>query len=62
MSFDLHTHTVFSDGTTSPEDNAAMAASAGLAGLAATDHDTTAGWERAAEACERHDIELVPGL
>jgi len=62
VSFDLHTHTVFSDGTTSPEDNAAMAASAGLAGLAATDHDTTAGWERAAEACERHDIELVPGL
>lgn len=62
MAFDLHTHTTCSDGTTSPEDNAALAAAAGLTGLAVSDHDTTDGWERAAGACDRHGIEFVPGI
>lgn len=60
--YDLHTHTVFSDGTTTPEENAALAAEAGLAGLALTDHDTTAGWERAATACAAHGLTFVPGI
>lgn len=59
---DLHTHTVFSDGTTTPEENAALAADAGLDGLALTDHDTLAGWERAAVACTAHGLQFVPGL
>lgn len=59
---DLHTHTTFSDGTTTPERNAALAAEAGLDGLAITDHDTLAGWDRAAAACDAHGIEFVPGL
>jgi len=59
---DLHTHTVFSDGTTTPAENAALAAAEGLAGLAFTDHDTLAGWEQAAEACARHRLEFVPGI
>lgn len=59
---DLHTHTTFSDGTTTPEKNVALAAEAGLEGVAITDHDTLAGWDRAAAACDAHGIEFVPGL
>lgn len=59
---DLHTHTVFSDGTTTPEENARLAAAAGLAGIALTDHDTLDGWERMAAACAKARIGFVPGL
>ncbi|MGZ6791779.1 MAG: PHP domain-containing protein [Mycobacteriales bacterium] len=52
---DLHTHTTASDGTTPPELLVRAAADAGLDVLALTDHDTTAGWDRAADA-------LPPGL
>lgn len=59
---DLHTHSVFSDGTTTPAENAALAAAAGLDGLALTDHDTLAGWEELADACARRGLESVPGV
>lgn len=59
---DLHTHTLYSDGTTTPAENAAMAAAAGLSGLALTDHDTFDGWEESALACAREGIEFVPGI
>lgn len=60
--FDLHTHTVHSDGTTRPEDNASMAVRVGLSGLALTDHDTVAGWEQMREACIHHGLVFVPGI
>jgi predicted metal-dependent phosphoesterase TrpH len=60
--FDLHTHTVHSDGTTKPEDNASMAVRAGLSGLALTDHDTVAGWAQMREACTSHGLTFVPGI
>lgn len=60
--FDLHTHTVHSDGTTEPEDNALMAKRLGLAGLALTDHDTVAGWAQMRDACIRHGLVFVPGI
>lgn len=47
---DLHTHSAFSDGTDDPADLVRTAAAAGLDVVALTDHDTTAGWDRAAEA------------
>lgn len=59
---DLHTHSLHSDGTTTPEENVALAAAEGLAGMALTDHDTLAGWEPAAHACERAGMRFVPGL
>lgn len=59
---DLHTHSVFSDGTTTPAENAALAAAGGLTGLALTDHDTLAGWDEAADACARHGLLFVPGI
>lgn len=57
---DLHTHTTASDGTTPPEELVREAAAAGLDVIALTDHDTTAGWDRAAEALPR-GLSLVRG-
>ncbi|WP_189208284.1 MULTISPECIES: PHP domain-containing protein [Actinokineospora] len=55
MRIDLHCHSTASDGTDSPAGLVAAAARAGLAAVAITDHDTTAGWAEAAAA-------LPPGL
>ena len=52
---DLHTHSAASDGTFAPGDLPPAAAAAGLAVVALTDHDTTAGWAGAEAA-------LPPGL
>lgn len=52
---DLHTHSRASDGTTTPADLVREAAAAGLDVVALTDHDTTAGWDEAAQA-------LSPGV
>ncbi len=62
MAFDLHTHSTCSDGTTAPAETVALAARAGLDGLALTDHDTTAGWDEAAQACADAGLTFVPGL
>lgn len=59
--YDLHTHTVMSDGTTTVEDNVAAALELGLEGLAITDHDTTAGHQRALEAARGTALEVIPG-
>jgi predicted metal-dependent phosphoesterase TrpH len=60
--FDLHTHTVHSDGTTEPQDNVSLAKENGLAGIALTDHDTVSGWSQMREACARHGLAFVPGI
>lgn len=62
MAFDMHTHSLFSDGTTSPADVVESAARAGLTGIALTDHDTTAGWEPAEAAAAQHGLALVRGM
>jgi predicted metal-dependent phosphoesterase TrpH len=59
--YDLHTHTVLSDGTTTPEDNVRAAVELGLQGLGVTDHDTTAPFERAFAAADGTGLEIVPG-
>jgi len=59
---DLHTHSTASDGTQSPADVVASAATAGLDVVALTDHDTHAGWAGAAAAADRAGIRLVPGV
>lgn len=58
--FDLHTHSDFSDGTDSPAALMAAACAAGLAGIALTDHDTSAGWA-AAEAARPEQLTLIRG-
>lgn len=62
MAVDLHTHTIRSDGTTTPTQNVELAASAGLRGLAVTDHDTLAGWDEADAACRARGLAFVPGV
>jgi len=59
--FDLHTHSVRSDGHHTPAEVVAMAGAAGLAGLALTDHDTGDGIAEALAAGEEHGLEVVPG-
>ncbi|WP_252974734.1 PHP domain-containing protein [Janibacter melonis] len=58
---DLHTHSLVSDGTDSPTSLVAQAAEGGLDVIALTDHDTTAGWDEAADAAAQHGVGLVRG-
>lgn len=60
--YDLHTHSVHSDGTTRPAEIAREAAALGLTGFALTDHDTISGWEEARAAAAQHGIEFLPGM
>ncbi|EKO39983.1 MAG: putative metal-dependent phosphoesterase, PHP family [Solidesulfovibrio magneticus str. Maddingley MBC34] len=59
---DLHTHTTASDGTASPAELVAMAASKGLAAVAVTDHDTLAGLPEARAAGAKHGVEVIAGV
>ncbi|WP_179429940.1 PHP domain-containing protein [Spelaeicoccus albus] len=62
MMIDLHTHSVFSDGTQPPAGVMESAAEAGIDVVALTDHDTTAGWTEAAERAVRLGLTFVPGM
>lgn len=59
--YDLHTHSTYSDGTTTVEANVAAAAVLGLDGIGITDHDTTAPFEDARIAADAAGIEAVLG-
>lgn len=58
---DLHLHTLFSDGTFTPEELAARGAGVGLSTMALTDHDTVEGCARMAEACKALKIDFIVG-
>lgn len=59
---DLHTHSLFSDGSMTPEELVRAARQAGLSAIALTDHDTVAGLDRAIAAGEKEGVEVVPGV
>ena len=59
---DLHIHTTASDGTFTPEEIVREASRLGLAAVAITDHDTAAGYARAAAEGEKCGLEVVPGI
>ncbi|PXY89676.1 PHP domain-containing protein [Bifidobacterium asteroides] len=59
--WDLHCHTVFSDGTVTPRGMVEQAQQLGLEGLAITDHDTNAGWDQARQAAKDLGMPLLPG-
>lgn len=59
---DLHSHSTASDGRLSPTALVELAVTRGLKALALTDHDTVAGLDEAARACQAHDLRLVPGI
>jgi 3',5'-nucleoside bisphosphate phosphatase len=58
---DLHTHSVVSDGTDTPQQVIAAAVAAGVDVIGLTDHDTTGGWDAAVAAAHQYGIALVRG-
>jgi predicted metal-dependent phosphoesterase TrpH len=59
---DLHSHTNESDGTHSPEELIAEAASVGVEVLGITDHDTFKGYDRALPRAHETGVDLVCGI
>ena len=59
---DLHTHSVYSDGSNTPTELVAMAAERGIVALALTDHDTVGGIPELLAAAETTTVEVVPGI
>ena len=59
---DLHTHSVYSDGTFTPAELIAAAKNAGLAAVALTDHNTVFGLPHFLAAAQGSGVEAVPGV
>jgi predicted metal-dependent phosphoesterase TrpH len=59
---DLHTHTLFSDGSQTPAQLVEEAAAKGLTAIAVTDHDTVDGLPEGLAAGERLGVEVIPGV
>ena len=62
VNYDLHCHSVYSDGTLTPADLVARAAQRSVTVLALTDHDDTGGLTAAHAAAAEHGIRLVDGV
>lgn len=60
--YDLHSHSLCSDGALSPQAVVLRAKDRGVTTLALTDHDTLAGYDEALEAAADCGIELVSGI
>jgi hypothetical protein len=60
--FELHTHTVNSDGKLKPQELLNNAKKAGLSGIALTDHNTTAGHYDAQKIGDELGILVIPGI
>ena len=59
---DLHSHSLYSDGSDSPAELIEKAKAAGLSALSLTDHDTVKGVPYAIEAAAGSDLEIIPGV
>ena len=62
MGYDLHVHSIYSDGTLKPAVLVAKAMAKGLNGLALTDHDTIAGLPEATLAARELKLTFIPGV
>lgn len=62
MRIDLHTHTIYSDGTFTPAASVGLALERGLAVVSISDHDSTEGLDEAFRAAEGTGLEVVPGV
>jgi hypothetical protein len=62
QNFDLHNHSIASDGLLTPRDLVALAAENGCDALALTDHDTTDGLAEAVEAARGVALRFIPGV
>jgi len=59
---DLHLHTIFSDGTYTPQELISESVKAGLCAIAVVDHDTVEGVRPTIEIAEKQNIEILPGI
>ncbi len=59
---DLHTHSIYSDGTWTPEQLLDEAERIGLGAIALTDHNTVAGLPHFLSAAAGRGVEAVPGI
>jgi predicted metal-dependent phosphoesterase TrpH len=59
---DLHLHTIFSDGTYTPEELIAQVSKLGISAIAVVDHDTIDGVEPTMEIAKLKDIEVLSGI
>lgn len=59
---DLHTHSIYSDGTCTPAELIDLAKAAGLSAIALTDHNTVSGIPAFLEAGTDSGVILVPGI
>jgi 3',5'-nucleoside bisphosphate phosphatase len=61
-SVDLHSHTVFSDGSLTPTQLVRLAMTNGVRALSVTDHDHTGGIDEALEVGNAAGVEIIPGI
>lgn len=59
---DLHVHTIFSDGTFTPEEAVRVAREKGLSCIAICDHDCVDGIGPSIEYSKKNPIEIIPGV
>lgn len=59
---DLHTHSVYSDGTCTPKELIEQAEELGLSAIALTDHNTVSGLPEFLAAAQGKLVEAVPGI
>ena len=59
---DLHVHTMYSDGTYTPEEVIQKAAELNLKAVAITDHDCVDGISPAIDASKGTGVEVIPGI
>ncbi len=62
MTCDLHVHSMFSDGTFTPEELITHAQKLGISAIALCDHNTTDGLERFIKAGEKSPVEAIPSI
>ena len=59
---DLHQHSIYSDGTSTPAELVERAISLNLTAMALTDHDTTAGLDECARLASEAGVRFIPGV
>lgn len=63
MKFDLHVHSIYSDGNYSPKEIIDLAVEKDLFGISITDHDTLSGIDEAVKYTKKtNKIKLIPGI
>ncbi len=59
---DFHTHSIYSDGSLTPDELVKASINAGLSAVALTDHNTVSGLSEFIASAEKHGIVGVPGV